>query len=166
MTLLRLLIQFVLTSTSAQMYFPLKRQEIDAADSQPPEVVRALAPELRCPRSPKCSVMAIIITLSFTDIEHSALPSPLLGAALVTQSLKHYKENRITSAYTPTATAASPPTAWSSFPFLGQSLCTTPKTPEQSVSKGSLCPWVHAPEPWPVMGTVCKQHREFTFYMS
>lgn len=34
------------------------------------------------------------------------------------------------------------------------------------MSKGRLCPWVHAPGPRPAMGTVWEQHREFTFYVS
>lgn len=38
------------------------------------------------------------------------------------------------------------PAAWS-FPCLDHRLCTTPKTLEQGVSKGRLCPGVRAPEP-------------------
>lgn len=31
------------------------------------------------------------------------------------------------------------------------------------MSKGRPCPWVNTPRPWAALGTVCKQHREFTF---
>lgn len=83
---------------------------------------------------------------------------------MVTQSLRHYKENGITN---PCALTARPvPCCTVLPPFPGPEFCTTPQTLERSVSKGRLCPWVHAPGPWPAMGTVCKQHGEFTFYIS
>ncbi|EGW11911.1 hypothetical protein I79_022171 [Cricetulus griseus] len=84
-------------------------------------------------------------------------PTPTCGPAL-----KHYKENCIKK---PTQQRQSA-IAWSSILSLGQSHCTTPKTPEQSVSKGRICPWVHTPGPWTAMGTVCEQHRVCPFHIS
>lgn len=82
----------------------------------------------------------MIVTISsFTSIEQLlwAWPSPrcCLGHT-GTETLKRKLHHK------PLHSAAR-----SFFPFLGQSPCTTPKTLEWSVSKGRLCPWVHAPGP-------------------
>lgn len=84
-------------------------------------------------------------------------------AVLDLQSLKHYKEKCITKSAQQSQSAT---TALLFIPFLCQSHCTTPKTPQQSVSKGRICPWVHTPGPWTAMGTVCKQCRACPFRLS
>lgn len=99
------------------------------------------------------TLIVIIISASFPNIEH------LLCALCQVLPWSHIRQN-ITKNI-----ALQAPACWQqgqcraaqSFPCLGQRLRTTPKTPEQSVSKGRLCPWVQAPGPWPAMGTVCKQ---------